>query len=70
MVEYIIDKGKKISKTNPDNIYSALSDHWFILGLEAGFRIMEWAQDHAHLKKYKDIQHNIDGSPAAFIKRF
>ena len=28
---------------------------------------MEWAQDRAHLKKYKDIQRNIDGSPAAFI---
>ena len=66
MVEYIIDKGKELSKTNPDNIYLSLSD-WLVLGLQAGFRRMEWAQDRAHLKKYKDIQRNIDGSPAVFI---
>ena len=66
MVQYIIDKGKTLSKDNPDNIYLALGD-WFILGLQAGFRRMEWAQDRAYLKKHKDIQRNIDGSSAAFI---
>ncbi len=69
MVQYTIDKSKILSKANPDNIYSALSD-WFILGLQAGFRRMEWAQDRAYLKKHEDIQHNIDGSPAAFILKY
>ena len=29
---------------------------------------MEWAQDRVYLKRYKDIQRNIDGSPAVLIK--
>ena len=66
MVEYVINKGKELAKSNQDNIYSALSD-WLILGLQTGFRRMEWAQDRAYLKKYKHVQRNIDGSPAAFI---
>ena len=31
MVEYIIDKGKDVYKTKPDNIYSTLGD-WLVLG--------------------------------------
>ena len=48
MVKYVIDKGKYLSKTNLDNFYSALSN-WLILGLQTGFRRMEWAQDRAYL---------------------
>ena len=66
MVKYIIDKGKGLQKTNPDNIYSALGD-WLVLGEQTGYRRKEWAQDRTYLKKHKDIQRNIDGSSAAFI---
>ena len=66
MVEYVIKKGKSLSKTNPNNIYLALSD-WLILSLQAGFRRKEWAQDRVYLKKHKDVERNIDGSSAAFI---
>jgi len=31
MIKYIIDKGDKSNKTNPDNLYSAMGD-WLILG--------------------------------------
>ena len=67
MIEYIINKGKSI-KDNPDNIYSAFGD-WLVIGEQAGFRRKEWAQDRTYLKKYKDIQRNIDGSSAAFIMK-
>ena len=66
MICYIIDKGEKMKSTNPDNIYIALSD-WLIVGLQAGFRRKEWAQDKTYLKKHKDIERNVDGSSAAFI---
>ena len=66
MTEYIIEKGKRLNKTNPDNIYTSLGN-WLVLGQQAGFRRKEWAQDRTHLKKYKDYQRNIDGSAAAFI---
>ena len=66
MISYIIDKGEKLKSTNPDNIYTVLSD-WLIVGLQAGFRRKEWAQDKTYLKKYKDIERNVDGSSAAFI---
>ena len=68
MIEYIIVKGKSLSKTNPDNIYSSLGD-WLVLGEQTGFRRKEWAQDRTYLKKNKDIQRNIDGSSAAFIRK-
>ena len=45
MTEYIIEKGKKkLNKTNPDNIYTALGN-WLVLVQQAGFRRKEWAQD-------------------------
>ena len=31
MTRYIINNGVKLSKTNPDNLYLAISD-WFVLG--------------------------------------
>ena len=65
MVEYIIEKGKSLSQDNPDNLYSALGD-WLVLGEQAGFRRKEWAQDRTYLRKHKDVERNIDGSPAAF----
>jgi hypothetical protein len=43
-----------------------LSD-WLILGHQSGFRRKEWAQDRSYMNKHKDIQKNVDGSPAAFI---
>ena len=66
IIKYILDKGKGLQKTNPDNIYSALGD-WLVLGEQTGYRRKEWAQDRTYLKKHKDIQRNIDGSSAAFI---
>ena len=66
MVFYIIKKGKSLHKTNPHNLYSALGD-WLTLGLQSGFRRKEWAQAQSHLRKTKDVQRNIDGSPAAFV---
>ena len=44
----------------------ALAD-WLILGQQSGFRRKEWAQDRSYVKKHKDIQRNVDGSPSAFI---
>ena len=44
MIEYVIEKGTRLNKSNPDNIYSALAD-WLILGQQTGFRRKEWAQD-------------------------
>ena len=67
MVEYIIAKGKQLKKDNPDNIYWALSN-WLVLGQQTDFRRREWAQDKTYLKKYNDVERNIDGSPAAFIR--
>ena len=66
MVEYIFNKGMIILKSNKDNLYAALAD-WLILGQQSGFRRKEWAQDRSHLKKFKDIQRNVDESPSAFI---
>ena len=66
LIQYIINKGNKLSKQNPNNLYAALSD-WLIIGLQAGFRKKEWAQDSSALTRSKDIQRNIDGSSAAFI---
>ena len=66
MVEYIFNKGMMISKSNKDNLYAALAD-WLILGQQSGFCRKEWAQDCSHLKKFKDIQRNVDESPSAFI---
>ena len=67
MVEYIIAKGKQLKKDNPDNIYWALSN-WLVLGQQTGFRRREWAQDKTYPKKHNDVERNIDGSPAAFIR--
>ena len=69
IVEYIIDKGKQLSKSNSDNIYSALGD-WLILGLQGGFRRKAWVQDRAYLKKNKYVQCNSDGTPASFLLRY
>ena len=66
IISYITNKGKTLNRVNPNNIYSALSD-WLILGLQSGFRRKEWAQDHKYLKRFNDIQRNVDGSSAAFI---
>ena len=61
MIEYIIDKGDKSNKTNPDNLYSALGD-WLVSGEQSGFRRIEWGQDRTYLHKHKDFQRNVDGS--------
>ena len=66
IISYIVNKGEGMKKSNPHNIYATLGD-WLILGLQSGFRRKEWAQDHTHLSKHRDIQRNVDGSPAAFI---
>ena len=66
MIEYIFNKGLKISKSNHENLYAALAD-WLILGQQSGFRRKEWAQDRSFFKKFNDIQRNVDGSPSAFI---
>ena len=66
MVKYIIDKGKTLNNANHNNIYTALGD-WLVVGLQAGFRRKEWAQDRTYMKKHKDIERNIDKSSAAFI---
>ena len=66
MISYVINKGKEMENTNPDNIYMALGD-WLVLGLQAGFRRKEWAQDKTYLKQHNDIERNVDGSSAAFI---
>ena len=66
MIEYIINKGKSLQKSDPDNIYISISD-WLILGMQSGFRRKEWAQDRSYMMKNKDIQRNVDGSSAAFI---
>jgi hypothetical protein len=66
MIEYIFNKGISLKKSNKDNIYTSLAD-WLIIGQQSGFRRKEWAQDRSHLKKYKDIQRNVDGSSSAFI---
>jgi len=66
MTEYIIDKEKRLNKTNPDNIYTAMGN-WLVQGEQAGFRRNELAQDRTYLKKYKNYQRSIDGSATAFI---
>ena len=66
IIEYAIKKGKNSNGANPHNLYTALGD-WLILGHQSGFRRREWAQDRTYLKKHKDVQRNIDGSPAAFV---
>ena len=68
MISYIINKGKDLKNNNPNNIYTALSD-WLVLGQQTGFRRKEWAQDRTYLKKFNDIERNIDNSAAAFILR-
>ena len=50
MIKYIITKGKKLNKFNPNNIYTVLGN-WLVVGLQAGFRRKEWAQDRTYLKK-------------------
>ena len=52
MIEYIISKGKSLSKENPNNLYSAMAD-CLVLGEQTGFRRNEWAQDRTYLKKPK-----------------
>lgn len=54
MTEYIINKEKKLSKANQDNIYSAIRD-WFVLGEQAGFRRKECTQERTYLKNIKII---------------
>ena len=66
MIEYIINKGKKLNKYNPNNIYTILGD-WLVVGLQAGFRRKKWAQDRTYFKQCKDIERIIDNSSAAFI---
>ena len=66
MILYIIKKGNLLAKSSPDNMYSSIGD-WLVLGLQSGFRRKEWAQDKLFLNKHKDIQRNVDHSPAAFI---
>ena len=66
MISYITQKGMTLKVSNPHNLYSALSE-WLILGLKSDYRRKEWAQDRSHLKKFKDIQRNVDGYLAAFV---
>ena len=64
MVNYLIDKG---ASKHSDNHVAATAD-WLILGLQAGFRKAEWAQDRTHVNKHGTFKRNIDGSSSAFIK--
>ena len=64
MVSFIRTKGSSLSLQ--DNIYTVMSD-WLTLGLQTGFRRIEWAQDKTYLQLHHHVQHNVDGSPAAFI---
>ena len=66
MVKYIINKGKTLNRVNHNNIYTVLGD-WLVVGLQAGFRRKEWAQDRTYVRKHKDIERNIDKSSSAFI---
>ena len=64
MVGYLIDKG---TTKYSDNHVVATADQ-LILGLQAGFRKAEWAQDRTHVNKNSTYKRNIGGSSSAFIK--
>ena len=64
MVDYLIDKG---ASKYSDNHVAATAD-WLIIGLQAGFRKAEWAQDRAYVNKHGTYKRNIDSSSSAFIK--
>ena len=63
MADYLIDKG---ASKYSDNHVAATAD-WLILGLQSGFRKVEWASDRTHVNKYGTYKRNIDGSSSAFI---
>ena len=48
-----------------NNIYSVLAN-WFTMGMWAGFRKSEWAQDSGLLKSSKEVSKYVDGSSKAF----
>ena len=54
ITEYIINKDKALSNTNPDNIYSLTGDY-FVLGEQASFKRKEWAQDRDYLQNIQII---------------
>ena len=63
-VGYLIDKG---ASKHSDNYVAATAD-WLILGLQAGFRKVEWDQERTRVNKHGTYKRNIDGSSSAFIK--
>ena len=66
MVGYLVDKD---DQSHPNNRYAA-TVNWFILGFQAGFRLIEWAQNRTYYNKHGTYQRNIDGSSPVFIKSY
>ena len=64
MVSFIRTKGSFLSLQ--DNIYTVLNN-WLTLGLQTGFRRIEWAQDKTYLQLHHHVHHNVNGSPSAFV---
>ena len=64
MVQYLIKTSA--SSTLPDGKQSVMTD-WLVLGLQAGFRKMEWSQDATLLAQTNTYHRNLDGSSAAFV---
>ena len=66
MVYYIQTKGKQIEKQGmKDNLYMAM-ENWLTLGMQAGFRISEWAQYRTRLNQANDFARSCDGSSTTF----
>ena len=66
MVHWVQQKAaQEESMGKQDNIYSVLTN-WFTMGMQAGFRKSEWAQDSGLLKSSKEVAKNVDGSSKAF----
>ena len=66
MIEYIYNKGNKLSKSKNDKICTVLVD-WLILGQQSVFRRKEWVQERSYIKNHIDIQRNVNGFPSTFI---
>ena len=67
MLDHILQQAQKErSDGHRDGLYSVISD-WGTMGLQSGFRKSEWAQDNGSLRRDKDVQRNVDGTPKAFL---
>ena len=61
MVEY---QQTIAASAEPDSLDDAIAD-WLVLGMYTGFRLSEWAQPDASLKRTNTFQRNRDGSSTA-----